>query len=359
MFEYATRQQERSYETIDEERCNAALRGEAINMRDYDTLSFLRSSRLLTRFDVPNLPFENRWHHDLITDLFIRVDETCADLDMKAEKNILPFTTNNRAFNAESGTLFDLGKFISVDRACFVVAWALAKSIVPIAFRDPNDPPTEIDLAVLHMTARSIGKARDLLAVPRIKNHWLCDEYPERVFEMTDRLELFIVAHEYGHLVREGARSRRRLEVLFNAFGEERCGHHEFFADAFAQRILLADLKDGAWAFGRIASAIVFFDFLTVLEERGLLPCQRNHPSSRERATNLVRYLSFLIPEDWDGQRYWTLLHMVRARLDLALQTLDLRELPRRGNFAFYSDLVAKLRRLDSRYVIRKNPPVY
>ena len=91
-------------------------------MRDYDTLSFLRSSRLLTRFDVPNLPFENRWHHDLITDLFIRVDETCADLDMKAEKNILPFTTNNRAFNAESGTLFDLGKFISVDRACFVDA---------------------------------------------------------------------------------------------------------------------------------------------------------------------------------------------------------------------------------------------
>jgi len=106
--------------------------------------------------------------------------------------------------------------------------------------------------------------------------------------QLLHSIELFIVAHEYGHLLM--ARGVRLFDPESNAptLDEE----HE--ADFFALLVVLKTVDPKNPVLHALAP-LVFFRMLQLMENASLLPTPRNHPSSAERFEFLLQILTLLL----------------------------------------------------------------
>lgn len=250
---------------------------------------------------APGLPHQDLGTKALIDRLTARIESAAADGGMPALSPTSGVLWSSE-FNAEARAFFGAAPTIIVHQRVFTGSYLLISALAPLfACPVPRSGGRfvlgrQAGLLSRHLARRHL---RQLIEAWTIKND--VGKAPQRLlgmgryatFSMTmiDSLEIFIVAHEYGHLLIDAQRealSARYPNAPQFIWSED----PELAADNFAARIVFSDAAKRGIPFPlAFLPPLIFFYFMELLETQGLVPPPKHHPSSQARSSEVVRVL--------------------------------------------------------------------
>jgi hypothetical protein len=236
---------------------------------------------------------------EIVTGLLNRVESAASTLEVKTLDHSVIGTLGEESLSAFSFSFFRATALIGVPAHLMVFVHLLAKAICECISVKTNDggirigvqPPAKQLTNGTHRLAeliRAIRDHRNPMAAPINvpPPGWFLWR---PVHSIVECIELFIIAHEYAHLLMNHG------EVMFTPQqGDATSGQdEEHSADVFAQIILLADAARSDLYFA-VLSPLLLFKSLALMERHSILPPPRDHPSSDERLQTLLQSLEAL-----------------------------------------------------------------
>lgn len=241
---------------------------------------------------VPGLPHQDHASYQLVSRLLRRVEAACARLGINPLSDAVVGTLQADGVNAFNASFFGSTSLIVLHHRSLIFVWLLVKCILPVIACPANAGVVIGQPSPQEYYEPAITRMRELALAMRVHRDPSCApvyiQPPGWIFEHLAQLfarciELFIVAHEYGHLIVERGDGSFPVPSV-----EEPSTHHEeYVADFFAYLIVLCDADEQSpapWAL----SPLIFFKFLSLLERDGVVPSPIDHPSGADRLATLV-----------------------------------------------------------------------
>ncbi|XXY13605.1 hypothetical protein WME88_35665 [Sorangium sp. So ce216] len=247
---------------------------------------------------VSGLPYQDNASYEIVSRLLQRVETACVRLKINPLSAAVVGTLQAEGVNAFSASFFGTTSLVVLHHRSLIFVWLLVKCVVPIVACPSTDgvllgkrsPPEHYDPAIERM--------RELISAMRVQRDPahapVYFQPPDWAFAHLAQLcarcvELFIVAHEYGHLVVE--RGDGSFDVPPAA--EPSPLHDEYVADCFGYLIVLRDADEKSPAPWALAP-LVFFKVLSLMERDGVVPPPVDHPSGADRLSSLVTMFEHL-----------------------------------------------------------------
>jgi hypothetical protein len=245
---------------------------------------------------VPGLPQQESGSHALLSRLLARIETAYTRMGASPLPETVVGTLGTSDWNAFSAHFEQATALVVVHGPALVFYHLLAKAIAQAVVTITEEggaalgelPPRDQALLAarrLAELARALSEARDPAAAP---SYVPPGDWPFWRFAnlLCEGIELFVVAHEYAHLME--AHGRPGVFVVPPAQGEHlESMRAELAADAAALLSLIA-LPDHEAPELTLLGPMVLMIFLDLMTEEGLLPAPVEHPSAAERL-NLLR----------------------------------------------------------------------
>jgi hypothetical protein len=253
---------------------------------------------------VPGLPDQDAGTYGIVADLLHRVDRSCRKAGITPLEGTVVGTLKEKGVNAFNASFFGTTSLIVVHEETLIFVLLLAKCLVPtftvvsqskgISFGavPPEGQFTEAvkrlrELITAMKEHRSPSRAPKYVPPPSWPLHPI-------VWKLIRAIELFILSHEYGHLVID----RGDGSFLPEAFRPTSSVDSEYHADIFAYMILVADSDEKSFFFVCFAP-MMLFKFLALMESKGYSSEPEEHPQSEKRLKNLLD-VYYLLTENAD-----------------------------------------------------------
>ncbi|HXD31000.1 MAG TPA: hypothetical protein VN643_07785 [Pyrinomonadaceae bacterium] len=249
-------------------------------------------------------PASGRPHQDvstlaIMTNLLRRVESATSRLEITPLEDSVIGTLGETSLNAFNASFFGATSLIAVHSHLMVFIQLLAKSVCQcISDRTPDGglrigvrPPAEQFLLGTQHLSELIQAIRDRRDPTSAPVHIAAPGWYlwRPVHSIVDSIELFIVGHEYAHLLMD-----HREPFFVATLPDKMTGQDvEHIADFFAQIVLLSD-ANATDLYLAVVSPLLFFKSLALMERDSILPYPKEHPASSERLAFLLESLAFL-----------------------------------------------------------------
>jgi hypothetical protein len=255
--------------------------------------------KVLTEMSTPALgrPYQDVSTLAIVTGLLRRVEAAAVKLQITPLEQSVIGTLGEASLNAFNASFFGATSLIVVHSHLMVFIHLLAKSLCQcIAVRTPDGglrvgvrpSPEQFSLGTRRLAEliRAIRDHRDPNAAPfhMVPRGWFLWR---PVHSIVESIELFIIGHEYAHLLADHGKP------FFVQMSEMSAKDVEHGADFFAQVVLLTDAKPTD-LYLSVVSPLLFFKSLGLMERDSILPNVKDHPASTDRLEFLLECLAFL-----------------------------------------------------------------
>ena len=255
--------------------------------------------KVLTEMSTPALgrPYQDVSTLGIVTGLLRRVEVAAVKLQITPLEQSVIGTLGEASLNAFNASFFGATSLIVVQSHLMILIHLLAKSLCQcIAVRTPDGglrvgvrPSAEQFLLGTQRLAeliRAIRDHRDPSAAPfhMVPPGWFLWR---PVHSIVESIELFIIGHEYAHLLADHGKP------FFVQMTEMSATDVEHGADLFAQVVLLTDANPTDLYLSAV-SPLLFFKALGLMERDSILPKAKDHPASAARLEFLLECLAFL-----------------------------------------------------------------
>lgn len=248
---------------------------------------------------VPGLPLQDAGTHGIVTRLLRRVDKSCSKLGINPLEETVVGTLGEKGVNAFNASFFGTTSLIVIHEETLIFVLLLAKCLIPMfTVASPSEgisfgaAPPETQFAEAVQRFRELITAMKEHRSPRRAPRYIPPpSWPLHpvVWILIRNIELFVLAHEYGHLIID----RNDGAFLPGSLQPTSPVDSEYVADMFAYLVLVADSDEKTFVFACFAP-MMLFKFLTLLESNGYLPEPEGHPLSEKRLENLLAVFELL-----------------------------------------------------------------
>jgi len=236
---------------------------------------------------------------EITTRLLKRVEDAALRLEVKPLDNSVIGTLAERSINAFNTSFFGTTSLIVVHSHLLIFIHLLAKAIclcisakapegiLQIGVKPPRKQLSEGTQRLSELLCAMRDHRDPAAALAYIAPVGWFLWHP--VYSIVDCMELFVVAHEYAHLLMTKGEGIFSPEYL-NATSPH---DEEHSADLFAQVTVIADANP-ADIYLAVLSPLLLFKSLALMEQESILPPAEGHPASSQRLELLVQSLTLL-----------------------------------------------------------------
>jgi hypothetical protein len=257
---------------------------------------------------------------DALSDL---VGKAAGGLGVTPLDDVTVGVLHTRTVDAFSATLFGEANIIGVHIPLMIFAYLIAKATATFALVDspfdsdgaePRIPEKEYRLGLRWLTqlVHSVAVDNDPIGIHPYAPPPTWPFWPV-VVAWTDGIEIFILAHEYAHLLhaRDSIEELRRLGLLGRDESLDDLVTSELAADRFALKVTWQVKESAAHAYQAAFGPLTFLWFLARLETEAGRPLRGpNHPGAADRLAHAEK----MFPSSEDA----AIWGVMKRRLDAA-----------------------------------------